>query len=334
MAIDEGEMGEIEKDAISIVLASDDNFALPLSVTIASLLQNAKSRRLINIYVIDGGISAAHRQKISDIIASKDFATICFLSVNNDDFAHFPLTQGFQTIATYYRLRLPSLLPVLPKVIYLDADIVVDGDISELWDTEMGDYPLWAVEEPYIHNKNRLHHLDMEEGSPYFNAGILMMNLAWMRLHRMEEKFVHYVTTHRQHLKFQDQDVLNGCFSGLWGALPPHWNKMPFLFMRYHKYKCYTKALLKKSRGESGIIHYNGEIKPWKTGCIDARRFHYKKNASLIGWDIPKSSKNIRAYLDSVFPTIVYDFRRVRASLHRRIFKKILLFIEMLRNCN
>lgn len=320
-------MGEIEKDAISIVLASDDNFALPLSVTIASLLQNAKSRRLINIYVIDGGISAAHRQKISDIIASKDFATICFLSVNNEDFAHFPLTQGFQTIATYYRLRLPSLLPVLPKVIYLDADIVVDGDISELWDTEMGDYPLWAVEEPYIHNKNRLHHLDMEEGSSYFNAGILVMNLAWMRLHRMEEKFVHYVTTHRQHLKFQDQDVLNGCFSGLWGALPPHWNKMPFLFQRYQKYRCYGPVQLKKSRKQKGIIHYNGAVKPWMLKCIDPRRFFYTHYAKSVGWEIPASSRNTRAYIESMLDIFVYDVYYAQ-TIFTRIIKKILRVVK------
>ena len=47
-------------------------------------------------------------------------------------------TRDYYTNTTYFRLFLPELYPQYDKMLYLDSDIVVLGDISQLYNTEIG----------------------------------------------------------------------------------------------------------------------------------------------------------------------------------------------------
>lgn len=276
-------------DTIQVVFAADDAYAPPLAVSIVSLLRHAHKPGPLVISIMDGGISEANCIRLLALAEERPETEIRFIGINNSDFENFPIFISAYTIATYYRLKLPSLMPDVDKVLYLDSDIVVEMDIRDMWELPMDGSPLLVVEEPRVLNEHRLVMLDIPHEAPYFNAGILVMDLAWMRRENMEEAFVRYIEKHGSHLQHQDQDVLNGCFVGKWKLMPPRFNMM---FYMTHAYKAvfvvYTPEDILEARRQPGIIHFNHHPKPWNPGAMDPRRGLFFKYARMSGFTIPK----------------------------------------------
>ena len=85
----------------------------------------------------------------------------------------------------FYRLFIPKLLPDEKKAIYLDADIIVNLDITELWQTDLENHPLAVVLEsedgaiPARYSKLVIE--GFVKGENYFNSGVLLMNLEVLR---------------------------------------------------------------------------------------------------------------------------------------------------------
>jgi lipopolysaccharide biosynthesis glycosyltransferase len=162
------------------------------------------------------------------------------------------------------RLFLPELLADVDKVLYLDADILVQDDVAALFATDLGDavvagmrsqLPLWRNAVRMVTRaslslppdaawalRRRLHHSHRLD-APTFNAGVLLMDLATMRAERLTEDYLHLV----EHCAFNDQDVLNVYANGRVLYLDPAWNHVP------------TQAWIANPR----IIHWAGPVKPW-----------------------------------------------------------------------
>ncbi len=126
---------------------------------------------------------------------------------------------AYSSIATFYRFFIPQLLkPNIDKVIYLDSDLVVNLDVKEFWQIELGDKILGVV--PEIFNRN-----DVQKAFPlvsdglispenYFNAGVLLMNLEALRSEKDAIiNAIKFTSQNSRYQKFMDQDILNFCFS-------------------------------------------------------------------------------------------------------------------------
>ena len=149
----------------------------------------------------------------------------------------FPnLDMNRYSFATFYRLFTPHLLPKgIEKTIYLDSDIIVNLDISELWQVELAEHPLGAV--PEIHQfkdknaaiKNRKHYAPILDPEDYFNAGVMLMNL---KILRKEEATIQagmkFISEHASAYPYNDQDILNYCFSTSYLKLPLKFNQFVF----------------------------------------------------------------------------------------------------------
>jgi len=177
-----------DTDSIVVVCAADNNYAMPLAVTIRSALENLKSNRKVILFILDGGISFANRKKIMRSLNS-DQITIYWVQQDNSLFENLALTRHL-TAATYYRLSIPKILPQkfdkviyldtdFDKVIYLDTDMVVIGDLEELWNIDVGNNYVLAVEEIYKDTSTIkvLINLGINPEYKYFNSGLLVMNL-------------------------------------------------------------------------------------------------------------------------------------------------------------
>lgn len=121
------------------------------------------------------------------------------------------------TIATFYRLLIPSILPVeMEKAIYLDSDIIVNLDINELWKIELDNNVLGAVT-IYDMGKRKLNDTIVHDGyvkiEDYFNSGVLLMNLTLLR--REEETLLNGIkfAVENKYFKAFDQSILNYCFA-------------------------------------------------------------------------------------------------------------------------
>ncbi len=263
---------------IVVVCSADNGYAMPLAVTLRSSVENIKSDRKIKFYILDGGIKESNKRRILKSLP-KDKAEVNFIQ-NADKslgkiqvLSQFVDDDGFKepsyiTRAAYYRLLIPELLPTShERAIYLDCDLVVRGDLTEIWKTDMKSNHLLAV-------RNTL------PNPHYFNTGVLLLDLNLWRRDNISIRSIEYLKNHRDHIRFWDQDVLNTILANQWFELDLRWNVTPNFFLSLEQRKQAQPNPFVLSQKTASItlediqqivfenpyiIHYATASKPWNT---------------------------------------------------------------------
>jgi lipopolysaccharide biosynthesis glycosyltransferase len=285
------------KQPVIVVCAADDGYSMPLAVTASSALENLSERYSLLLYVIDGGIQEHNKQKIIKSLPSGR-CDIRFLPKPDviaglaKELFQKSETQGMvQTKhilsasgAAYYRLFIPELLPdTVEKAIYLDCDLVVRGDLAQLWETSLEDQHLLAVQElwmPYVSiGLVNYKELNIPGEAKYFNSGVLVMNLNKWRSDRTTDKALDYLKHNQQYLRCYDQDVLNAVLAEQWGELDHRWNVSPAIY-RYPSWResPVSEETFNSLIHDPYIIHYSTPSKPWSTrhtGFSDSFPFNH-----------------------------------------------------------
>ena len=156
------------------------------------------------------------------------------------------------TIGAMYRLFIPDVLPALEKVIYLDCDIIVNLDISELWNIDIEDKSFAAAPDDLLEvlktysTRNLQLKLIHVNKKLYVNSGVLVMNLRKICADVDFSKIVfEWMERHTHLLMFSDQDALNSIFSG----------DIKILAFKFNMYKL--------EQDLSGCIIHMWRGKPW-----------------------------------------------------------------------
>ena len=255
---------------IPIFFSTDDNYIAYLDVAIASLIENASKEHTYRIIVLNTGLDPENIRKIRR--NERAGFKIDFIDISEEveniksrlkDVYHF-------SVVTYYRLFIASLFPQYDKVVYLDCDLVVLGDISELYGVELGDNILGAAPEQFVQNTAEFRRYASDalgvDPDGYVNAGVLLMNLEAFRKNQIEEQFVRLITEHDFDLLDPDQAYLNYLCKGKIHVLPNGWNKEPMPLA---------------CEGKKNIVHYALYKKPWQyDDVMDGEHFwHYARQS-------------------------------------------------------
>ena len=271
MLTKETQRADSDKGIPTLVLSTDENYALPLTVTIYSALRNHRQGGALKVFILDSGLTSDDRRKVEQLLSELRFP-IQWIDVSSDGFQGLPVAS--YTIATYNRLFIPEVLPAtIKKVIYLDCDLLIEGDISELWQQDPGDAYLMAVQgqskKRYIATSaiSRSHELKYEVDDPYFNAGILVMNLDQFRQRQLAIKALDFIRENISIINNADQDGLNAVSIKHWIQLDPKWNQYA---------KPARGAPFKRRPG--GILHFTAREKPW---LAKEARYYRKARADV-----------------------------------------------------
>lgn len=314
-------------EAVSVAFASDDNYAQHMAVSIASLLVNASTEICIEIFVLFEKLHHDHLNNLKSLERLHPASKVTFLNLSTLDFKEYPLHTGLHSIATYFRLKLPSLLTDLDRILYLDSDIVVKGDILDLWNLFDDKFLVLAVEEPKSLNFSRLSKLGMKTDSPYFNGGILYLNLRKMRELDFEKKAQDCIYSNRENLKYQDQDILNVISEGDWKALPLRYNSFFFVYEGIYRrdYRIYSENDIREAKTNPFIIHFNQHPKPWNDACIDPRRKEYLKYIKFTGYAGYKVNQK-----KSFLPILKKKYKTLLLTLNIKapLIYKVLRFVK------
>lgn len=113
---------------INVCLSCDNNYVKYAGVVIASIIANAKDSTRVEFYIINNGLCDDSKNKLLSIVSNKD-CEINFITVDNNMFRDYAniKTNKYLSIATYYRLKIASLLQNVDKVLYFDCDVVVNN---------------------------------------------------------------------------------------------------------------------------------------------------------------------------------------------------------------
>lgn len=241
-----------KKELIPIFFAVDDNYAKFLCVTLQSLIENSSEKYEYDVNVLIEKLSEVNKNHILEM--QTDNVKVKFVSVKEKLAAiceklHM---RDYYTQATYYRFFIPELFPMYDKGLYLDCDLVITTDVSELYHTELGDNYVAAIPEEFITDVEVFGiYSEKVLGVPrqeYFNAGILVMNLDLMRKENLQGQFADLLEKYTYRVA-QDQDYLNVICYQKSVILDKTWNRTPMP---------YAPAETPK------IAHYKINFKPWK----------------------------------------------------------------------
>jgi lipopolysaccharide biosynthesis glycosyltransferase len=303
-----------DRESVVVVCAADNNYAMPLAVTMRSTIDNLQDNCNIFFYVIDGGITAVNQRKILKSLPSER-CKVEFIQIPNSvvekitaahqsTSAHLSASRpDYISIASFYRLLLPELLPnQIEKVIYLDCDLAVEGNLSELWQADMGENYLLAVRDtwtPCISSPTgRLNYqkLGLDPNAPYFNAGVLVIDLKKWRDNHFSEKVLKYFTQNLEFIGLYDQGLLNVLLVGKWGKLDPKWNFNVTSFYDYSSnsylawtdsQSFYSEDIYNRLVSNPSIVHFISD-KPWVSRHCpsSANFFKYVDKTKWSGWRI------------------------------------------------
>lgn len=238
---------------IPIFYACDDRFARYMAVSIASMQENANNKRHYTAYILNAGLQDETKRLIQHL--QTDWFQIVFVDVSHFLEAHeehLPL-RDYYSKTTYYRMYIAEMFPQYEKALYIDSDTVVLGDISELYDTELGDaYLAAAHEQAMVQTDVFGTYVEQVVGvdrNAFFNAGILVLNCKQFREKQLLKRFSDLLHVYNFAVT-QDEDYLNVlCKDHV------HWLEQ--------KWNCELYGELLCTEQEIKIIHYIMVSKPW-----------------------------------------------------------------------
>ena len=308
---------------MNIVYTLNDAFCPQLCASIASLCDNNKKSKSITFYIVSYGIKEENKKKITKFVDSYK-RKIEFIEVNDlkkyfdfdfDTFGWNPITLG--------RLLIDKLLPKkIERVLYLDCDIIVRGDISGLYDLDLKEKTLAMSIEPTI-NMKRIENLKMNN-HPYCNAGVILVDLNKWRKNNTGNTIINYYREHNGRLFAVDQDAINGSMHNEIMIISPRYNFYNVFYQYNYRvlknnlkpinYEDYiSKKDYEESKRNPLIVHYLGEERPWRKGNTHKYKKDYKKYLEMTpfcntpdekGWELYFVAWRVFNFLIKPFPSL------------------------------
>lgn len=241
---------------LNIAFCLDDNYVKPATAVIKSVQKNNSSLKK-KIYIVYTKISKASIETLEK--CTDDSTDIIFrkadVSIENVG------PKNHVSSAAFIKIELVRVLADLDRVLYLDGDIVVTGSLSELTELRLDNYYLAAVENPFFQRHDEL---EVAKNYFYFNSGMMVLNLKFMRENDFYSKAHCVIKDKAEKLMFHDQDVFNLATHGKVLQLPIEFNFQTFYLRKIHKFDRVRRREVLSDYRRTKIMHYSSGIKPWK----------------------------------------------------------------------
>ena len=222
-------------EPVVLALASNERYFPGLYCAVASALSHLDPTRQVNLKVLDGGISQPSRDTLSRLIGrGSQLVRLEFVAVDPSVFGKATLGPGESHMA-YCRIMLPQLLDV-PRLIYLDSDVLVFRDVAELFDFELPPGKILAAvldsETPTLADDSRTiaGAMNLPADACYFNSGVMRLNLGELRRQQFFQRSVELLTSWSGRYRFWDQSAINFLLHGQIYELPEYWNRASWRF--------------------------------------------------------------------------------------------------------
>ncbi len=288
-----------------IAFGINDVYAMPLCTTITSLLWN--NRRPIHIYIMHETLSEENQQKLKTVVKYFPNTNITFLPIYiPDDFKQLYNPQLFSK-DIFSRVNLPNLLPHLNKVLYLDADIIINGNLSPLYNTDLHEFELAAVRDTRAdYHIKRLNNFNITD---YVFSGSLLMNLKKMRDTHATERIYTFLFQNltNYNLFLPEQDAINIVLKDKILVVDSIWN-----------------ADMRQRQALKSIVLHYPMAKPWLVNHFQG--FYWHKYNDITMQILTNSKNDIMMFIDYTLLKIYQPFFHLKNIISECIINPFITF--------
>ncbi|MDO4920621.1 MAG: glycosyltransferase family 8 protein [Phascolarctobacterium sp.] len=240
----------------------DDNFFMQAGVAITSILENNK-RKPFFFHIFCDGVSDANLAKMRRT-AEKYGTQMRIYIMDMQPFQSFHIKTKHFSRVTYLRSVMPKILqPLTDKYLYMDADMICVGDISEIEKIDLQDYPFAAASETPEAVKYKTEFLHQKSGK-HFNDGLMWIDINEWEKERITEKVFSYQGADPSRFSGQSQDIMNLVLDG----------EILFIDRKFNGGS--DKGVL--------IYHFTGRNKPWQMVIGEGARL-WRHYLDVSCWD-------------------------------------------------
>lgn len=256
---------------LNVVFIADENFALPTYVAVYSLIRNKSKITAVDLFVMSVRMSTESVAAIKSLQRSDVSITIIDVP---EDYSQFSIQkEGFHvSTAAIVKFQLPTLLSELEKVLYIDGDVIVNGDLSRLYDVQLDGLYAAVVKDikpTHRYKPSILEKLKIKSHRYYFNSGMMLLNLQKIREDLISDALLEYRRSGINY--FMDQDALNVVFGDKVEYVSYEHNLLTTLPEEFSIREivdeygaCNNISSFLELRDSAAIIHFASKRKPWK----------------------------------------------------------------------
>jgi lipopolysaccharide biosynthesis glycosyltransferase len=256
-----------------VLFCADQRACWGLAAAVSALLRCARPEVRWTVHVLDCGLASGFTRKLQrNLAAHFPHHLVLLHRVSAAHWAQLHKLEG--SVATYGRLLAPELVAA-DRCLYLDCDTLPRQCPSVLLAGPFAaGNPVLAVRNQNAptfgdaHPLTRLAAWGVPPATPYFNAGMLVLNLQAWRAERAAEACLELAR--REPLPYHDQDAINRHFLGRVGDLDPQWNRQ-------------TSGAV-PDWNQTAIVHYVGRSKPWNAHYPDGLAQPFRDTLRTSGW--------------------------------------------------
>jgi lipopolysaccharide biosynthesis glycosyltransferase len=306
---------------IHLACASDARYAPYCAAMLHSALQVSRPARVTVHFMHPDTLPETDLARLRHLVES-EAGVFHALAMNSQTVALFAAHVYFPKII-WYRCFLPELIPELDRIIYLDCDTLVTSSLQPLWDMPLDGYLAAAVQNLVDEKvRTRQRELGFGDERPYFNSGVILMNLARMRAEDCTARLLDCSRTYGERSLWPDQDVLNHVLGPQTLFLHPRWNTQNSFFYWPSAREVFGTQRLQEALENPAILHFEGppEVKPWHYLSDHPWRERYWEHLRSTPFALPQPwGRTIKNRLRRRWPVVFSLLKRLRGRMKHLI---------------
>ena len=271
---------------ICVTLICDDGYVMPTVVAMVSIINTKSIDTIIDFYILADSLKTENKVILKSL--ENDSCKVKIVDVDSSGYKGLEKKHSSVSRASLLKFSIPEIIKDVDKVLYIDGDVIVKKDLSELYNITLGEkYAAVVADGPkkaIAGNKKHSYYGDPS----YFNSGMMLLNIKKMRKDGLTKKLVDFRLNEYNY--FMDQDAFNKVLGGNVVYLSLKYDMMFHLisFMNedcsieqlkdFYHLDCYDT--IDEMLEDAVILHYT-LAKPWKYYDIPGANdwiFFYKKS--------------------------------------------------------
>lgn len=323
-------ISSMKEPPVSVMFAVTPSWLIPLAVAIRSLCLHSSPHRNYELHIVHQGLEKRQMKELEKAVSGYPHVSLGFSMLpekllrilNGRDCGRFsPLTYG--------RLLAADLFPMCDRLVYLDVDVLLNGDVAELYGADLQGAPVGAVRDCAVLESMGTGqlpaHLEYISGMGvasarlYCNAGVMVMDLRKMREEETEDRLLGLLESRPEPFPYGDQDIINIVLHGHITPLPINWN-YHFQFELHHAGMAELVSGTEFEEAPSlfetrswKLFHLVGDYKPWLPPDMEKT---YHRLYLALWWPVARQTPAFRRELRALYRQFTHALRsRLRHHL-------------------